>query len=133
MFAFHERPDALQTLQPPWMRAEVIQPPRSLEVGTRVLIKAYFGPLWQTIEAEHIAYEPGRMFKDRMVRGPFAKWEHTHRVEPRGEDRCALIDSIEYELPFGGFGRFCGAWVARRELERLFTFRHAITRRSCET
>lgn len=132
VFSFHEAPDALASLQPPWMKVEIVRPPSSLAVGTRVLLKAYFGPLWQTIEAEHVAYEPGRMFKDRMVRGPFAKWEHTHLVEPRGAHECLLIDSIEYDLPFGGLGRACGGWLAKRELERLFAFRHRITRQRCE-
>jgi len=133
VFAFHEEPDAFAVLQPPWMKTRVSQPPTSLAVGTRVVLQAFVGPFSQTIEAEHVAYEPGRMFRDRMVRGPFAKWEHTHLVEPRGEHESVLIDSIEYELPLGGLGRFFGGWIARRELARLFAFRHAVTRQRCES
>jgi hypothetical protein len=88
VFGFHEAPDAFARLQPPWQRTEVLQPPTSLAVGTRVILRTKVGPLWQTIEAEHVAYEPGVMFADRMVRGPFARWLHRHVVTPRGPDRC---------------------------------------------
>jgi ligand-binding SRPBCC domain-containing protein len=39
VFAFHEEPDAFERLQPPWQTTEIVQPPASLEVGTRVLLK----------------------------------------------------------------------------------------------
>ena len=84
VFAFHERPDAFARLQPPWQRSEIITPPRSLAVGTRVVLRTKVGPFWQTIEAEHVAYEPGKMFADRMTKGPFAYWLHRHIVTPRG-------------------------------------------------
>ena len=132
VFAFHEMPDAFERLQPPWQETEILQPPTSLEVGTRVVLRTKVGPFWQTIEAEHIAYEPGKMFADRMLRGPFAKWVHQHLVIPRGQAECLLTDDIEYELPLGTIGRLFGGSYARRNLERLFEFRHRVTREFCE-
>ena len=132
VFGFHEAPDAFARLQPPWQTSELVQPPRSLEVGTRVILKVKVGPLWQTIVAEHVEYEPGRMFADRMVEGPFARWLHRHVVEPDGEGACTLTDDIDYALPLGALGRVVGGRFARRELERLFEFRHRVTREACE-
>lgn len=131
VFAFHEAPDAFERLQPPWQTTEIVQPPVSLEVGTRVILKVKLGPFWQTIVAEHVAYEPGRMFADRMVEGPFAHWLHRHVVTPKGPNRCVLTDDIEYELPLGLLGRAFGGWFARRNLERMFTYRHQVTRAAC--
>jgi len=132
VFAFHESPDAFERLQAPWQESEVVQPPSSLEVGTRVILRAKFGPLWQTIVAEHVEYEPGRMFADQMVEGPFPKLYHRHVVTPRGDSECLLTDDIEYELPLGLLGRVFGGWVASRNLARLFEFRHRVTREACE-
>lgn len=132
VFAFHEAPDALARLQPPWNKTEIVLPPASLAVGTRVVLRVHVGPFVQTIEAEHVAYEPGHMFADRMVKGPFASWLHHHVVTPLGPDRCKLTDDVTYELPLGALGRVFGAPIARRELERLFAFRHDVTRRACE-
>lgn len=133
VFAFHEAPEAFARLLPPWQKSEIVTPPSSLAVGTKVVLRTRIGPLWQTIEAEHVAYEPGRMFADRMNRGPFARWLHRHIVTPRGPHECLLTDDIEYALPLGALGRLFGGGFARRELERLFAYRHEITRQACET
>ncbi len=133
VFAFHEAPDAFERLQPPWQRHEIVQPPASLEVGTRVIVKVGVGPFWQRIVAEHVAYEPGHLFADRMVEGPFAEWLHRHVVTPQGSDRCLLTDDITYELPMGALGRALGGPFAHRMLERMFAFRHDVTREACET
>ncbi|MFZ5629346.1 MAG: SRPBCC family protein [Spirochaetota bacterium] len=130
VFAFHERPDAFALLQPPWQTTEIIQPPVSLAVGTRVILRTKIGPLWQTIEAEHVAYEPGHMFADRMVKGPFRHWLHRHIVEPVSATECLLTDDIEYALPLGAMGQLFGGWFARHELERLFEYRHLVTQKA---
>ena len=132
VFAFHEEKGAFERLQPPWQTTEIVVPPSSLAVGTRVVLRTKIGPFWQTIEAEHVAYEPGRMFADKMNRGPFASWLHRHIVTPHGPRESILTDDIEYELPLGALGRLFGGAFARRELERLFAYRHEVTRRACE-
>ena len=132
VFAFHEAPDAFEKLQPPWQTTQIVQPPTSLAVGTKVVVRVKVGPLWQTIIAEHIAYEAGRMFADRMVKGPFAKWVHEHIVTPDGPNACLLTDDINYALPMGPLGAWAGGWYARHTLERMFEFRHEVTRTACE-
>ena len=72
------------------------------------------------------------MFQDRQVSGPFARWEHTHTMDPDDRGGTVLVDHIEYELPLGALGRLGGGWYVRRKLERLFTFRHEVTKRACE-
>jgi ligand-binding SRPBCC domain-containing protein len=133
VFAFHERPDAFALLQPPWQKTEIVQPPKSLAVGTRVILRVRVGLVWQTIEAEHVAYEPGHMFADRMVRGPFSRWLHRHIVTPEGPNAARLKDAVEYELPLGPLGSFLGSKIARHQLERMFEYRHQVTRKMCET
>ena len=132
VFAFHERPDAFELLQPPWQKSEVVKPPSSLEVGTEVILRVKVGPFWQTMVAEHVEYEPGKMFADRLVKGPFKSWLHRHIVTPRGDDECVLTDDIEYELPLGVLGETFGGAFARKNLERLFEFRHRVTKETCE-
>ncbi len=132
LWAFHERKDAFELLVPPWQKMEVIKPPSSLAVGTKVVLRAKLGPFWRDVEAEHIEYDPDNMiFADRLVKGPFAKWIHRHIVTKLGENESKLTDDLEYELPLGALGRVLGGWYARRELERLFEFRHEVTKKVC--
>jgi ligand-binding SRPBCC domain-containing protein len=132
VFAFHEHPEALARLTPPWQKTEILKAPTSLRVGTRVILRTKVGPLWQTIEAEHVEYEAGRMFADRIVKGPFRSWLHRHIVTPRGAKESLLTDDVTYELPLGVLGRVAGGPFARREIERLFAYRHEVTRAACE-
>ena len=133
VFGFHEAPDAFERLQPPWQKTQIIRPPSSLEVGTVVELRVKVGPLWQTMVAEHVVYEPGVRFVDELRRGPFKSWRHEHLVTCNGDGTSTLTDDITYELPLGVIGRAFGGFVARRNLERLFAYRHDVTRRVCET
>ena len=127
VFRWHARSGALERLTPPWEGVEVLERTGGIEPGARVTLQMRLGPLRQQWIAEHGAYEPDRQFCDVQVRGPFAHWEHTHRMEPDGEAACYLEDAIRYALPLGPVGRCLGGWLVRRKLERLFAYRHAIT------
>ena len=59
--------------------------------------------------------------------GPFAEWEHTHTISLVDETSCELTDSIDYRLPCGSLGRAFGAATARRQLSRVFSYRHRTT------
>lgn len=128
VFAFHERPDAFALLQPPWEHSEILQAPRSLEVGTVVKLRSHVGPLRITIVAEHVAYEKNRRFEDVMRQGPFAKWHHKHLfvADPAG---CLLRDEIDYEPPLGPLGRLFAPWFVEPRLRKMFDYRHEVTRR----
>jgi ligand-binding SRPBCC domain-containing protein len=124
VFAFHERPDALRKLVPPWEPVEVVQPPVSLHPGTRVVLRMAMGPFKLTWEAEHTKYEKNVLFQDRMVRGPFKKWQHTHRTLPSPGGFTLLRDEVEYELPLL---LLPGLPLVRRRLQRMFEYRHSVT------
>ncbi len=132
VFAFHERPDAFALLQPPWQKAEILRAPSSLAIGTVVELRVRVFGFWQRVVAEHVEYEPGRMFADTMREGPFATWLHRHVVTPVTPTSCTLVDDITCTLPLGGLGRL-GEPIVRRQLARLFAYRHDVTRRACET
>lgn len=132
VFAFHERPDAFALLQPPWERVEIVVPPSSLEVGTRVELRTKVGLFWISIVAEHVAYEKNRLFEDVMIEGPFARWHHRHLFFTH-DGGCRLRDEIEYAPPLGWLGRLVDPIAVRPKLRRLFDFRHDVTRREVLT
>jgi uncharacterized protein len=127
VFAWHTQPGALERLTPPWMSAEVVERTGGVEDGARVTLETRLGPLPVRWIVEHQGYEPGVQFRDVQVAGPFARWEHTHRVEAAGPGGCYLEDRVDYALPFGGLGELLGGSVVRRTLERLFDYRHRTT------
>jgi ligand-binding SRPBCC domain-containing protein len=71
------------------------------------------------------------MFRDRMVRGPMAHWEHTHRFEAV-DGGTRMIDDIEYRLPPGRLGAAVSD-VAKLGLAPAFWYRHRTSRRQYES
>jgi ligand-binding SRPBCC domain-containing protein len=132
VFAFHEEPDALERLTPPWEYARVREKTGGILVGARVVMETRVGPVPLRWVAEHTQYEQGRMFQDTQRSGPFKRWVHTHRTDPDGAGGCYLTDHVDYELPLGAIGRLGGERFVRRKLERMFDYRHEVTRRACE-
>lgn len=132
VFAFHEQPDALKLLLPPWETARIIEAAPSLHVGSRTVIETkLFGLYSVRWEALHTAYDPPRMFEDVQTSGPFKSWRHRHIVEPH-ERGAVLRDDIEYEPRAGILGRAAAPLLVNRRLKRLFDYRHEATRRWCE-
>lgn len=129
VFAFHERADAFAHLVPPWETVEILQPPASLEIGTRVILKQRLGPFWIRIEAEHTEYEKDVRFVDIMHGGPFRSWRHEHRFDREGP-HCRLTDTIDYEPPLGPLGRLANPVIIRPRLRKLFDYRHDATARA---
>ncbi len=128
VFLWHTRPGAFERLTPPWESVEIIERRGGIENGGRVVLRMGLGPFSRQWIAEHRDYEAGVQFRDVQISGPFARWEHTHRVEADGRAVCILEDRIAYALPGGSLGRVLGGAWTRRKLERLFTYRHAVTR-----
>jgi ligand-binding SRPBCC domain-containing protein len=132
LFAFHELPDALQRLTPPWETSRVIQAAASLRPGQRAIVEIRVAPFVRIrTEAVHTVYEPPFLFVDEQVRGPFRRWHHRHEIAAEGEG-ARLTDAIELEPPFGWIGRLFAPWIIFPRLRRLFAFRHEVTRAWCQ-
>ncbi|MGE3467201.1 MAG: SRPBCC family protein [Pyrinomonadaceae bacterium] len=132
VFAFHELPDAFERLVPPWERVQVIQKADISVIGSRAILEAnIFGPFNTRWVAEHTVYDPPNLFEDIQISGPFKSWRHRHIVEPHA-DGAILRDDIEYELPFSILGSLADTFGIVPKLEKMFDYRHEVTRKWCE-
>jgi ligand-binding SRPBCC domain-containing protein len=131
VWTFHERPDVLDLLTPPWQPVRIIQRKGGLEVGaiTEFEIKLLILPVrWL---ARHVECDAPYTFSDRQIEGPMQSWLHRHEFTPVG-DRTRLTDTIRYELPGGWLAELLlGGWVNSR-LRDMFHYRHQVTRERCE-
>ncbi|HYO51830.1 TIGR01777 family oxidoreductase [Archangium sp.] len=129
VFAWHARERAFQRLTPPWEPVEVVEHQGDgIREGARVVLRMRVGPVPLQWVARHTRYIPGSLFQDVQESGPFARWVHTHRMWDEPEGSAVLEDEVEYALPVGALGRGVGGGYARRRLERMFAYRHAVTR-----
>lgn len=127
VFAFHERPAALELLSPKFPPAKLISRTGGINPGSRVIIQV--GPVrWVALHGEYI---PNRLFVDEQLSGPFKRWTHRHEFEDLG-DSMRLTDRIEYELYGGPFVTECLGWAVNLQLNQMFAHRHRVTRAFCE-
>lgn len=147
VFAFLANPANLPKLLPDWQQARIdeieLHPPshhgwRDTEPGiaagrgTRLRVSFRPTPLapvrvsWMALIED---FHWNERFCDRQVQGPFRYWRQCHRVqawqsESTGEHGTMLIDTVEYELPFGRIGHIANQIAVKRMLTRVFDHRH---------
>lgn len=127
-FAWHERPGALERLSVPWDTVEILSRQGGIRDGDRIELKIGKGPFASRWVAEHHDYRPPHQFADLQVSGPFASWDHAHLFRPIDQDHCELVDQIEYRLPYGPLGAIAGSGHVASKLERIFRYRHDVTK-----
>ena len=128
VFAFHERPDALEKLTPPGQRVEVVSRKGGIETGARVELRIHVGLFSMRWLALHVDYEKNRLFVDDQIRGPFRRWVHRHQFTVEGGGT-RLTDSVEFALPGGRIADLLLGPFVQIRLNKMFEYRHDVTRR----
>jgi len=133
VFAFHELPDAFSRLVPPWEAATIVQKADISVIGSQAIIETkILGLIQARWVAEHTAYNPPRYFEDVQVSGPFKSWRHRHIIEPHS-DGAILRDEIEYEPPMSFLGVLAAPIFITPKIEKMFEYRHEVTKKWCES
>ena len=132
VFAFHELPDAFERLMPPGDGAKILQKADISIIGSRAIIElkilGIFPAKWI---AEHTKYEPPRMFEDVQISGPFRSWRHDHIITPHA-DGAILRDEVNFDPPLGFLGAPFVPFLVTPQLEKMFAYRHQVTKDWCE-
>ena len=143
VWEFHSRAEGLEALTPGFvnLRIEATRGPDGepdpdvLEAGAEVQTSVRpfgVGPRqrWTSYIVERERGDEEAYFVDRMVKGPFARWEHTHRFFVEGEGT-RLHDRVDWALPGGRVGELA-AHVGVVGLAPTFRYRHRRTRELLE-
>lgn len=125
LWAFHVDPRNAAKLAPPHPRVEVHDARPFSGLGDRFTFGLHIGPFAITWVGEIRVWEPPVQFMDAQVRGPFAVFEHTHRIDPiRGGSR--LTDRVTYQMRGGPLAGLADVLQGRRALARMFAYRHTV-------
>ena len=133
VWEFHELPDAFERLVPPWETVKIVQRADISKIGSQTILESrILGPFKVRWVAEHTAYDPPRMFEDTQISGPFKSWRHRHIIDPHA-DGAVLRDEIEYEPPLSILGNSAAPMFIVPRLEKMFEYRHEVTKAWCES
>src|SRR5690606_15130487 len=97
VWAWHERPGAVERLTPPWLPVRVRREAASLDHGEAVL----GFPLGLRWVARHTGATPPERFVDELVSAPLrwgVRWRHTHELHDEGE-RTRVTDTLDTNVP----------------------------------
>lgn len=128
VFEFFSAAANLEALTPDWLSFEVLTPDVTMARGTTIdyRLRLHGVPMRWTSLIE--VWEPGRRFIDMQIRGPYRLWSHLHEFEPH-PDGTLVRDEVLYALPLGRLGWIADPLFVRRDLGRVFDFRHAAVER----
>ena len=120
VFPFFAEAANLQQLTPPWVRFVIRTPqPIDMRAGARIEYRISLHGIPMAWRTEITAYDPPHMFVDKQLSGPYRTWIHTHEFTPdRGGT--LLSDHVEFDV----LGGWLVAPLVRRDLRRIFTYRH---------
>ena len=119
---WHARTGAVRRIMPEW---EGIRP---LEVGgikdgAVTTFRMSIGIVPQKWKAKHHSYIEGEQFCDNMIKGPFARWNHTHKFLENGTDEMKIQDTIDWKLPFHFFTRIGAPIMVMPRVHQMFKHR----------
>jgi len=124
VFEFFSRAGNLEQITPSWLSFSIQgNEPAEVTVGTVIpyRLRLHGVPLTWVSQIEE--FEPDRMFVDRQLIGPYSLWLHRHEFD--GDERHTVIrDEVRYRLPLGVLGGLADALFVRRDVERIFAYRH---------
>lgn len=132
VFHFHDDTKNLLKITPPNIRVTIEtvgKPGLGYEVTLKIRQFFFFVMRWHVRIS---AYEAPRLMVDEQVRGPFKTWKQTRLLNERN-GVTELTDIVEYEAPFGVLGRIANAILIRRQIEQMFTYRQATTKKLLES
>jgi ligand-binding SRPBCC domain-containing protein len=125
VFEFYADAGNLERITPAWLAFRVVTAqPIEMRPGALIeyRLKLHRVPVrWLTRIEE---WQPGERFVDVQVEGPYRLWHHTHTFEAR-DGGTIVRDEVRYALPLGPLGELAHHLFVRRDLERIFDFRHA--------
>lgn len=129
VFEFFAQAGNLERITPPWLRFALLSDePVEMRRGTLIAyrLRLHGVPLRWTSRIEH--WEPGRLFVDRQIEGPYRLWHHQHEFTS-ASGKTVVRDRVNYALPLGPLGDLGHVLFVRRDLDRIFSYRHETVER----
>jgi len=124
-FAFFSDASNLERITPDELRFEILsEQPIEMKVGALIDYQLHLAGIPFKWKTEITAWNPPFSFEDTQLKGPYAKWIHTHRFEDHGH-RTLIVDDVDYALPLSPLGDLAYP-VIKWQLGRIFGHRKKV-------
>ncbi len=131
LWDFHSDVNALKLLTPAGTSVSILSEDTEVREGALHVLRVRKMGLPLVWKARIRDVHPPHEFSDWAERSPFKSWLHHHEFLAEG-DGSVLKDTVTYELSFGFLGAIANRLFVQRDIEAMFTHRHAVTKKSLE-
>ena len=126
-FGFFSEPRNLEAITPTFLGFRIVdQSTEKIEQGTELTYRLRIHGLPATWRSKIDEWIPNERFVDVQLKGPYAKWHHTHSFHDRGS-ATLIRDRVAYRLPLGWLGPRVGGRFVASDLRKIFAYRAAMT------
>jgi ligand-binding SRPBCC domain-containing protein len=128
LFFFHLDTSNLKAISPKNIKVSLLNEgfvPKEGAVLKLRTVKNFVPIIWE-VKIESL--DAPNLLVDVAIKSPFKFWKHSHMFKQVDENLCELKDIVEYSLPFGFLGSLFNGFV-KKELDSMFEFRHAVTKK----
>ncbi|WP_316818269.1 SRPBCC family protein [Pedobacter nyackensis] len=66
-----------------------------------------------------------KSFTDFQKKGPYKLWRHHHEFIPN-QNGVLMVDTVDYELPFGIIGKMVHSLMVKKKLKHIFDHRYQV-------
>ncbi len=102
-----------------------------LELGDEVTWEATHFGVRQRLSSKMVAFDRPRHFRDSMIRGAFARFDHDHTFEEI-DGKTRMIDDFDFTAPLGILGGLADAIFLKRYMTRFLVARARELKRAAE-
>ena len=103
-----------------------------IDLGQEVTWRARHFGTWQHLTSRITTFVRPFHFRDSMVRGAFARFDHDHFFSPRGE-LTLMRDVFDFQSPLGILGRIADRLFLIDYMSRFLVARNALIKTVAET
>ena len=131
LFEFHLDLTNLQAITPKDTKVSLVGELFTPKEGDILKLKTFknFIPIDWDVLIQKV--EKPNILVDLALTSPFSFWEHSHIFTKKEDGMCELKDVVKYKAPFGFIGVLFDFFISY-ELEKMFTYRHEVTKKILE-
>ena len=100
--------------------------------GDRVRWEGWVFGLPQHHESLIGPFEPPVFFRDSMLAGRFASFEHSHHFFDQGDGSVTLSDEVRFRMRLGWAGYLAGKWIVAPHIRGLLRRRFSLLKEFAE-
>lgn len=101
--------------------------------GDQVTWRARHFGVWQRLTSRITAFDRPHHFRDSMVRGAFARFDHDHFFSQDPDGVTHMRDVFDFNSPLGPLGRIADALVLTAYLRRFLARRNLVIKAIAES